>query len=47
MCVLAAAASQHTPKCNDLKQAMFGDFPTGPGVKTPPSNAEDAGSIPG
>ena len=47
MCALAAAASQHTPKCNDLKQAMFGDFPTGPGVKTPPSNAEDAGSIPG
>ena len=26
---------------------MLGDFPGGPVVKNPPSNAEDAGSIPG
>ena len=26
---------------------MLGDFPGAPVVKTPPSNAEDAGSIPG
>ena len=30
-----------------LKTALFGDFPGGPVVKNPPSNARDTGSIPG
>ena len=31
----------------DLPKKMMRDFPGGPVVKSPPSNAGDAGSIPG
>ena len=30
-----------------IKKEMFWDFPDGPVVKNPPSNARDVGSIPG
>ena len=45
--ILVGCLSPKDMDVSSTQEAHVGDFPGGPGVKNPPSNAGDAGLIPG